>query len=279
MKAAHSLIRPGNARNRKNFTLVELLIVVAIIAILAAMLLPALNKARATARSSQCISNLKQLYLCENNYMSDFNGWLPYCGGGVRLDNYSFGDRTISDTVRGPLILMYSGYITQPKTVLCPLAFDTHADTLNPKIKNKGSWTSLCENAYSIIVYQYGKDESGKNFSDMGYIRKGTVFSNNPPLPWIRRYTSPSSRILNIDANKKDSGISVPQSTMADSMTNVSWSSFDSSSDATVLPYAGHNNNISINRADGSAGCINPRGLSKHRVFFFRAESGERIKL
>ena len=278
MKKNDHQIFPDCVRNRGIFTLVELLIVIAIIAILAAMLLPALAKARATARSSHCISNMKQLYLCENNYMSDFNGWLPYCGGGVRLDNYSFGDRTISDTVRGPLILMYSGYITQPKTVLCPLAFDTHADTLNPRVKNKGSWTSLCENAYSIIVYQYGKDESGKNFSSMGYFQKGD-FSNNPVFPWIRRYTSPSSRILNIDANKKASGISVPQSTMADSMTNVSWSSFDSSSDATVLPYAGHNNNISINRADGSAGCINPKNLAKHRVFFYRTESGDRIRL
>ena len=211
--------------------------------------------------------------------MSDFNGWLPYCGSGVKLENYSFGNVTISsDTVRGPSILLYTNYIPQPKAVFCPLAFDSLTSTINERIRNK-TWASLSENAYSIIVYQYGKDESGKNFSDLAYFQKGS-FSNNPVFPWIRRYSSPSSRILNIDVNKKmDDGIFKPTSTMADSMTNVSWSSFDSSTDATALPYAGHNNNISLNRADGSAGCINPRGLSKYRVFFFRAESGERIKL
>ncbi len=62
---------------RAGFTLIELLVVIAIIGVLAALLLPALSKAKQAGLSTQCLSNIRQLQMAFHLYTEDHNGWFP----------------------------------------------------------------------------------------------------------------------------------------------------------------------------------------------------------
>ena len=123
---------------KKQFTLIELLVVIAIIAILASMLLPALSKARAKARSISCVNNLKQAGLIFILYADDHDG-----AHVMQLSSGNSGEYWSA-------LFIYTGYAKGMNSFYCPVM--TKVDPPNQSFIDAGINYSS-EYTYGVHIY------------------------------------------------------------------------------------------------------------------------------
>ena len=182
-------------KTSNRFTLIELLVVIAIIAILAAMLLPALNRARDRARATKCISNLKNISMITLNYALDNNDYLP-----SPINNRSaVSTYGVNNWVK---CLSKNGYLKTPhgtmrcyKAVAAPLA---DWDKLTPFL--------ACPNVEKVVsaANPFGgwQDTGYGSCSDYGmnYYTTSSTDSPGNNAHHVKKVAKPSTRVMTADS-------------------------------------------------------------------------------
>jgi prepilin-type N-terminal cleavage/methylation domain-containing protein len=203
-------------QRRGGFTLVEVLVVIAIIAVLVAMLMPALSAAREQGRKIQCASNQRQLALGTAQYTIDFKQYTPdpIAGGSYKTLNSFYVNENNTDDfgrmytcafMRRYLFLNYSAHW---RLWWCPGVIAATVEERPEKYTE--SYTTGSEtisNNSAMVGYSYFGGPGPPNGTNTTRIGRGTANpdgdgdNTNDPTPVVRleRYKNVSERILYVD--------------------------------------------------------------------------------